>query len=223
MNESLNSVFSNVQNAEVKKRSSPSTPRDFFEKLYGNVDSFKKNESKEQHLKVVHPVPVKLPSSRNSMFYPSKVVDKACGRVTQNICNSVASGVSRTGLQELQEDSSGSDVDVDSENGEDTSVGVSDISDKEVVRSSEKTSEGRDKFLLLETSPDRSPWLKQCSQALITKSNPTTAPRIPQPLLHKHHGRTDDSSPFYVRHLLGAAHDGHFPPGLTAFCKSAFI
>lgn len=221
MNESLNSVFSNVQNAEVKKRSSPSTPRDFFEKLYGNVDSFKKNESKEQH--VVHPVPVKLPRSRNSMFYPSKIVDKASGRVTQNICNSDASGVSRTTLQELPEDSSGSDVDVDSEDVEDTSVGVSDISDKEVVRSGEKASEGRDKFLLLETSPDRSPWLKQCSQALITKSNPTTAPTIPQPLLHKHHGRTEDTSPFYVRHLLGVAHDGHFPPGLTAFCKSSLI
>lgn len=222
MNHFSNNVFSNVQNAEVKKKSSPSTPRDFFEKLYGNVDSFKKNESKEPNVKVPHPVPVKVTSSRNSVFNPLKS-SNAYERVKQSICNSVASGVSQASLHELQENSSGSDVDVESENGEDTSVSVFGVSDTDAVRSCEKTSEGRDKFLLLETSPDRSPWLKQCSQTLITKPNPTTATRIPQPILHKHHGRTDETSPFYVRHLLGAAHEGHFPPGLTAFCKSSLI
>lgn len=220
MNDSLKNVFLKVQNVEVKKRSSPSTPRDFFEKLYGNVDSFKKSENKLPKLTVVQPVPLKLTSSQHAYHstpsYHSKN-ENSGEEITQKMCSSVSLssvsfGTDKATLSELKEDSSDSDVDVDSENEEETSVSISETSDKDTVI------EGYDnKLLLLE----RSPWLKQCSQTSsdsLTHSSSTTA-RIPLPLPVKHQGRAGESSPFYVRQFMAGPHEGHFPPGLTAFCK----
>ncbi|KAG8310376.1 hypothetical protein J6590_064961 [Homalodisca vitripennis] len=161
-----NSVLLRVPCAEVKKKTSPSTPRDFFEKLYGHLDSskgsvndseskFVKSQSKLLNLKIHQPLPLKFVSSQSS--------GQSCEFTTclQNRCVSGSGEVhakSTTRINEslLEDESSDCDIDVESGSEATSKVVINDINTEDAFNVRHKEEHRDINQTLKESSTDSS-------------------------------------------------------------------
>lgn len=238
MSDPLKNVLLKVPSVDtVKKKTSPSSPRDFFEKLYGHLDSAKeisekefnpgllRDENKLLKLKIHQPLPLKLFYSQHGSepcyrYLPRK---ENLGREDRNGDN-------------VEAESSDCDVDIESETDEEVKSKIDKhflIRDfikgkKEPVTELKKSVNAPS----TETSLDKTnanlrqdlSWKTRLADPLEghpegSAKSPGTSYPPPLSLPYPHRPSEDPHQPFFLRPFLGPPHEGAFPPGFTAFRK----
>ncbi|XP_054281268.1 homeobox protein rough-like [Macrosteles quadrilineatus] len=233
MSESLKNVLLKIPSVDtVKKKTSPSSPRDFFERLYGHLDSQKdipdkefgpgvqREEKKPLKSQIHQPIPLN--------FFYSKNNTEPCYRYLprkDNLGRDCASDNAAMREADSLTGESDCEVDIESDNEEDVHYHndkrfvVRDSQGKPDVSIESKKSAN---VSFPETTLDKTDLhLRQEAWRMRMDEGPSkpigTGYPLPLGLPYPHRPTEDPHQPMFLRPFLGGPHEGAFPPGFTAF------
>lgn len=231
MNESGKDEVIKASSEESRKKSCPSTPRDFFEKLYGHLDTEKKSQNREHDMKSIKNKN-KLLGLTIHQTSPLKHFDsETCNQPTnwfveKNDTSGFYQGFVRGEFKSDDQDgvnsSSEGEVDVESEDGEEDMSNQESTSEHLGVRqdgpiryisqtlelTTGSTSDSRESKSLFARIPQE----RMCWKSTDLKLKSSELPTYP---LHLPLMRSEEHHPFFLRPFQ----EGPYPPGLSAFCK----